>query len=83
MHRVGQVARFVPLLWSRTCGSLFPSVIRGVRPANWTRWMSGLVRYKLDHINYSNAFNFHSSAFRFMSIVTVSWYTVRVYTLYT
>jgi hypothetical protein len=31
--------------------------------------------YKLDHITNSNTFSFHSSAFRFMSNVTVKWYT--------
>jgi hypothetical protein len=38
--------------------------------------------YKLDHITYSNAFSFHSSAFRFTSSVTVKWYTFHVNILY-
>jgi hypothetical protein len=35
---------------------------------------SGTV-YKFHHITYWNVFSFHSSAFRFMSNVTVKWYT--------
>jgi hypothetical protein len=38
--------------------------------------------YKHDHVTYSNAFSFHSCAFRFMSNVAVKWYTFHVYTLY-
>jgi hypothetical protein len=38
--------------------------------------------YNLDHIIYSDAFSFHSSAYRFMSIFTVKWYTFHVHALY-
>jgi hypothetical protein len=37
--------------------------------------------YRLDHITYINAFSFYSSAFWFMSNVTVKWYIFHVYTL--
>jgi hypothetical protein len=38
--------------------------------------------YKLDHVTHSNAFSFRSSAFWFMSNVTVKFYTFHVYTLH-
>lgn len=38
--------------------------------------------YKLDHITCWNVFCFHFSAFWFMSIVAVNWYTFHVYTVY-
>jgi hypothetical protein len=38
--------------------------------------------YKLYRITYSNAFSYHSSAFRFMSNVAVKWYKYHMYSLY-
>jgi hypothetical protein len=38
--------------------------------------------YKLDYITDSNAFSFHSSAFWFISSITVKWYVLHVYALY-
>jgi hypothetical protein len=37
-------------------------------------WELKCKNYNLDHITYSNAFSFHSSALRLMSNVTIKWY---------
>jgi hypothetical protein len=38
--------------------------------------------HKLEYTTFSNAFSFHSSAFRFVINVTEKWCSFRVYTLY-
>jgi hypothetical protein len=45
-------------------------------------WNSYGTNFILEHITYSDGFNFHSCDFQFMSDVTVKWYTFHVYVLH-